>query len=112
MTDTFTWAARVDASEDLTVATLSAQFGDGYKQVAGSGMNAAVESWSLTCNGSRAEMVAIRAFLKSHITTAFWWTNAWGDRQLYRVKSDSISTKFIHGELAEISFKFEQAFAP
>lgn len=51
-TDTFTWCVRIDAEEVLTVATISAQFGDGYKQVSGVGINQEAESWTLACNGS------------------------------------------------------------
>lgn len=110
--DTFTWCARTEASEQLNVATIQAQFGDGYKQIAGKGINEASESWSLTCNGRLGAMAPVRAFLKSHVTTSFWWTNPWGEKKLYRVKSDSINPKFVNGDFVEISFTFEQAFAP
>jgi len=110
--DTFTWCPMVQASETLTVATLQAQFGDGYKQVASAGINTAVEVWSLSCNGSKAEMLTLRTFLKNHVLTSFWWTNTWGEKKLYRIKSDSINPKFINGNFVEIAFTFEQAFAP
>jgi len=57
-------------------------------------------------------MASVRAFLKTHVTTSFWWTNPWGEKKLYRVKADSINPKFINGGFAEISFTFEQSFAP
>lgn len=110
--DTFTWCARTEASEQLNVATIQAQFGDGYKQIAGKGINEESESWSLACNGRLAAMAHVRAFLKGHVTTSFWWTNPWGEKKLYRVKSDSINPKFLNGDFVEISFTFEQAFAP
>lgn len=113
MPDTFDkWHARIEATEDITIATVQAQFGDGYKQIASNGLNAALESWSLTCNGRREDMFELRAFLKSHVISSFWWVNPWGEKKLYRVKSDSIAPKFVNGELAEISFTFEQSFAP
>ena len=43
-TDTFNWCARVEASEQITVSTIQAQFGDGYKQIAGRGVNEQAES--------------------------------------------------------------------
>lgn len=110
--DTFTWCPQVQASEQLAVATLQAQFGDGYRQVASVGINTAVELWALSCNGNKADMQALRAFLKAHVLASFWWTNPWGEKHLYRVKPDSINPKFINGNLAEIAFTFEQAFAP
>lgn len=111
-TDTFTWYARPNASEQITVSTIQAQFGDGYKQVASNGINHAAESWSLSVNGQLTEMANVRTFLKNHVTASFWWTNPWGEKKLYRVKSDSVNPKLINGNFAEISFTFEQAFAP
>ncbi|MBW1251950.1 phage tail protein [Pantoea allii] len=111
-TDTFTWCARVEASEQVAVSVIQAQFGDGYKQVAGRGINDQSESWSLTCNGNKTAMAEVRTFLRSHVTASFWWTNPWGEKNLYRVKADSINPKFVNGSFAEIAFTFEQAFAP
>ncbi|MGC8423252.1 phage tail protein [Mixta calida] len=110
--ETFTWCPKVEATEELNIATIQSQFGDGYKQVASAGINAAVESWSLSCNGNKSDMLKLRSFLKSHVLASFWWTNPWGEKHLYRVKSDSINPKFVNGNFAEISFTFEQAFAP
>ncbi|WP_210517287.1 phage tail protein [Pantoea ananatis] len=111
-TDTFTWEVRVQASEQINVATNAAQFGDGYRQVSGRGINDETESWPLTCNGKKAAMAELRLFLKAHVTRSFWWTNPWGEKKLFRVKSDSINPKFINGDFVEITFTFEQAFAP
>lgn len=110
--DTFTWCVRIGASEELNVATLQAQFGDGYKQVASAGINTSLESWALTCSGTLTEMAEVRAFLKSHVISSFWWTNPWGEKKLYRVISDSISPSFVNGNFVDIAFTFEQAFAP
>ncbi|MBJ8809832.1 phage tail protein [Citrobacter koseri] len=54
----------------------------------------------------------LRAFLMSHVTTSFWWTNPWGEKKLYRVKADSFSVSFPSGKKATVAFTFEQAFAP
>lgn len=111
-TDTFTWGVLVGGNESLNVATLQAQFGDGYKQVASAGINNSIESWSLSRQGYTGEISTVRAFLKSHVTTSFWWTNPWGEKHLYRVKADSIATKWITESFVELSFTFEQSFAP
>ncbi len=113
MPDTFDkWVARIEASESITVSTIEAQFGDGYKQIAANGLNAARETWTLSCNGEKEDMRELRAFLKAHVTSSFWWVNPWGDKQLYLVKADSIAPKFVNGEFAEINFTFVQTFAP
>ncbi|KGT86249.1 tail protein [Erwinia typographi] len=111
-TDTFTWAARINSSEQLNVSTNQAQFGDGYKQISSNGINMAAETWSLTCNGVAADMGPLRVFLREHVISSFWWVNPWGEKKLYRVKSDSVNSKFINGGFVEITFTFEQAFAP
>ena len=111
-TDTFTWPVRGSSSEDLKVSTNQAQFGDGYKQISSMGINTADETWALTCNGSAGNMRTVRDFLREHVISSFWWVNPWGEEKLYRVKSDSINSKFVNGGFVEISFTFEQAFAP
>ncbi|MBV7404544.1 phage tail protein [Enterobacter sp. ENT03] len=110
--DTFTWCVRTDASGTTNVATLQAQFGDGYKQVASAGINTAAETWNLTCSGKLSAMKPVREFLLNHVTKSFWWVNPWGEKKLYRVKADSVSPTFPNGGFVEISFVFEQAFAP
>jgi len=110
--DTFTWCVQISASEEIKVSTLQAQFGDGYKQIGSNGINTAAETWTLSCNGYIDDMKRIRDFLKGHVISSFWWTNPWGDKNLYRVKSDSINPTFVNGKFVGIAFVFEQAFAP
>lgn len=110
--DTFTWCVRIDASGTTSVSTVQVQFGDGYKQVAGTGINSEAETWNLACNGKAAKMKEVRDFLLDHVIKSFWWVNPWGEKKLYRVKADSVSPTFPKAGFAEISFVFEQAFAP
>lgn len=112
MADTFTWGVLVGGSETLNVATLKAQFGDGYSQIASAGINSAIESWTLSHREKVWNVSEIRAFLKAHVIQSFWWTNPWGEKHLYRVKSDSITTTWITSDFVELGFTFEQAFAP
>ncbi|WP_371240629.1 phage tail protein [Pantoea sp. KPR_PJ] len=108
----FDWCVRTGATEELDVFTTQAQFGDGYKQVAGSGINSVRKSWSVICSGSKDEIAVVRSFLKAHVTASYWWVNPWGEQKLYRIKADSIRPNFINGNFVEIAFTFEQAFAP
>ncbi|NIF20574.1 phage tail protein [Candidatus Pantoea multigeneris] len=110
--DTFSWAVRIGAEEQLSVAALSAQFGDGYSQIASAGINAAIETWTLSCNGDITEMKQVRSFLKDHVITSFWWENPWGEKKLYRVKKDSITPNFTTGVFVDISFTFLEAPSP
>lgn len=112
MTDTFTWRTRKSAQGTESVSTVQAQFGDGYKQIAGNGINTGSETWNLDWTGSLADAAVLRTFLRTHVISSFWWTNPWGEKKLYRVKYDSIATSFPTGKKATLSFTFEQAFAP
>lgn len=112
MTDTFTWRTRKTAQGTETARTLQAQFGDGYKQIAGMGINDKQETWNLDWTGTRQEAAALRAFLMSHVTKSFWWTTSWGEKKLFRMKADSFSVSFPTGKKATVAFTFEQAFTP
>lgn len=111
MTDTFTWDAQAVEGTELT-SVLAAQFGDGYEQIAANGINTAVETWNLTWTGKRKDVAKIRAFLRTHIIESFWWTNPWGERNLYRVVNDSIAPTFTTASVASLSFSFKQSFKP
>nr|WP_129952730.1 phage tail protein [Rahnella sp. RFA10(1/100)] len=111
-TETFIWRTQKSAQGTDTVRTLQAQFGDGYKQVAANGINANAETWSLSWTGNKTDAATIRQFLLSHFIASFWWTNPWGEKYLWRVKSDSVSVNFPAGNKATLSFTFERAFAP
>lgn len=111
MTDTFTYCVQIGANGTVPVKVNSAQFGDGYKQVSGAGINPIAETWSLTSKGRVSEMQKIRDFLTSHCINSFYWKNPWGEKKLYRVKPDSITPNFVNGQFVEITFTFEQAFS-
>jgi Phage-related protein len=111
VTDTFSWRTRKSAQGTESARTLQSQFGDGYKQIAGMGINDRSEVWELDWTGTRSEAAVLRAFLMSHITKSFWWTNPWGEKKLYRMKADSFSVSFPSGKKATVAFTFEQSFA-
>lgn len=111
MTDTFTWDAQATEGTELT-SVITAQFGDGYKQIASNGINTAAETWDLTWTGQRKEVAKIRAFLRTHVIESFWWTNPWGERLLYRIKNDSIASSFVTVNIVTLTFTFEQSFKP
>lgn len=112
MTDIFKWATQVSPTATDTVNLYTAQFGDGYEQVAVNGINHIAEEWNLTWTGKKDDVAAIRVFLHSHAHQSFWWSNPWGEKKLYRVLPDSIKPTFISGKVVSLSFSFRQAFAP
>lgn len=110
--DTFTWGVLVGGEEELNVATMQSQFGDGYKQIAAAGINTSTATWSLSRRDYLADIAPVRQFLNAHVTSSFWWTDPWGSKKLFRVKADSVRTKWLTESFVELSFTFEQAFAP
>ncbi|WP_243689793.1 phage tail protein, partial [Cronobacter sakazakii] len=46
-TETFTWCPRINAGGEVTHRVRRAQFGDGYAQASGDGINARGQKWDL-----------------------------------------------------------------
>jgi len=106
MAEIFTWAPLVDPTGDISFRTRSAQFGDGYKQVAADGINNEQQSWPLTFGGEEEEISQIVAFLRAHKgSTAFLWTPPLGVQSLWICPSFS-ATPHTPG-LYSISATFE-----
>jgi phage-related protein len=71
---TFTIQPSYSANQSQEPRIKVAQFGEGYSQRAGDGINLRVREWSLTFNGNAAEMNAVEAFLENENgITAFDW---------------------------------------
>jgi len=72
---TFTWNPRYGASVENTPRVRRAQFGDGYQQRVGDGINTLKRKWSVSFKLDLAEMDAIDAFLKAtEGELSFDWT--------------------------------------
>lgn len=73
---TFTWTPSYPASKAVKPKVLKAQFGDGYEQRVGDGINTMPRTWSLAFNNRlAAEITAIDGFLAARkATEAFSWT--------------------------------------
>lgn len=110
--DTFTWRTQGQPEGSLTQRVRSAQFGDGYKQVSGDGINPESQSWPVSFTGQQKDMVPLLSFIRSHTTTSFLWTPPYGVVGLYRVVSDSIKAAPVGGAVMTVSATFEQAFQP
>lgn len=83
--ETFNWSPRNGPTGDIKNRTRSAQYGDGYEQVTGDGINPETQSWPLTFVGMNSEIKPILKFVRSHgETRAFKWVNPLGELGLYR----------------------------
>lgn len=83
--ETFTWSPRVSPSQTVSMRTRKAQFGDGYTQVSGDGINPRSQEWDLNFVGTEAYIQAIKAFLDRHEgQKSFQWKPPLEPLGLYR----------------------------
>ncbi len=110
MADSFTWSTQTDVVGTETARVRSAQFGDGYKQVANDGINNITQSWPLTYTGPSTDAFSIRDFLRAHAGKSFYWTPPGDVQGLFRCYSWTIQPR--GGIGYTMTFTFEQAFSP
>ncbi|EPQ1022968.1 phage tail protein [Enterobacter hormaechei] len=86
--ETFTWCPRVNAEADVNFRVRKAQFGDGYEQVSGDGLNTRTQQWTLNFTGNETYISAIKSFLDRHEgTKAFQWKPPLEPLGLYRCET-------------------------
>lgn len=112
--ETFIWRTQTQNQPQgtYTQRVREAGFGDGYKQVAGDGLNPETQSWPVTFTGREQDILPIHIFMRNHVINAFVWTPPFGVAGLYRVVKDSISAMPIGGNAMTVMATFEQAYAP
>ena len=107
---TFSWCPRVNASVETTHRIRKAQFGDGYAQIAGDGLNTQGSSWSLEFTGKAAYIGQIKAFIDEHGgIKSFIWSPPLGSAALWRCETYSVTA--LGGERYNLSATFEQAYS-
>jgi phage-related protein len=93
--------------------TLTAQFGDGYRQDTPDGLNFQIDSWNLAFeNLNSTDTTAVRVFLDSVGSyTTFTWT-APGDstQKSWKMDPAGYSVQVISGAITTISVKINQVF--
>jgi phage-related protein len=92
---------------------LSAQFGNGFNQVAPDGLNSIIDTWSIQYMPLRGtDLTTINTFLATvGVTTWFTWTPL-GETvsKKWRIDKDSIQKKMINTSTFLISFTMTQQF--
>ena len=105
----FTWCPAPDSGGTISLRILKAQFGDGYQQRAGDGINAIVQSWPVQFIGKPEKIAAIANFLKERAGyKAFHWTPPDGELLLFAC--DSISIRKSTRTVSTLAATFEQVF--
>lgn len=108
---TFTWCPRVDPEGTTAFRVHEIQFGDGYKQSVGDGINNEVRTWPLTFVGLEHEIAPIRDFLRAHKGyKPFKWTPPLDSEGLYEVQQFTLRPH--GGGVYTLSATFAQRFLP
>lgn len=111
MIETFNWSPRTSAASDVGFRIRKAQFGDGYTQVAGDGINPRSQKWALSFVGNEAYIRAIVDFLDRHGGyKSFQWCPPLADTGLYRC--DAYKPTALGGGNYSLSASFIQAYHP
>lgn len=105
------WCPRVNASGDTAFRFRKAQYGDGYAQYAGDGINAIKQEWSLEFVGDETYIKAIKTFLENHAgIKSFYWVPPLGTKNLFRCEGYKPSA--LGNGIYSLSCTFMQSFAP
>ncbi|WP_419689148.1 phage tail protein [Burkholderia theae] len=112
MTDTFIWSPTVEGfGGDTTLRVRKAEFGDGYTQRAGDGLNNRLTPYNLRFVGKADKISAILAFLDAHAgAVSFFWTPPL--RPQARFVCEKYTEPVKNGNVYTITAQFEPTFAP
>lgn len=88
------------------------QFGDGYSQVSGNGLNPDYLVFNFSFTGSPSKALEMYAFLRRHKTKSFSFKPPYGELSLWRVQADSLKKVIKSKLVVSITAIFEQAFIP
>ena len=109
--DTFDWPVRLGSSGQIEQRVQTNEFGDGYVQVIGVGLNNQAEAWDVSVTGVLAKIQPVRAFLDLHRgSRSFHWTPPGGNAARFRATSYRLLP---HGKgIYTLSWTFQQVFYP
>jgi len=107
---TFHFPARVGTSGDFEPVVRTTQFGDGYAQSTGDGINGEKESWPLVFVGVWDEIGPIVRFLREHKGyRSFKWQNPMFELGLYQAGKFTVQAS---GAYFSLSVTFSRAYCP
>lgn len=111
MLETFLWCPDVGAEGQHTERNLRIQFGEGYVQIMGDGINTYKDIWPVTfTKSSLAEAKAIRDFVRRHKERVpFWWTPPMEDTPAKYI-AVGLKTPIIGGYAMIVSFTMERVY--
>lgn len=109
--ETYKWRPQLGAGTiEYSQTVRTAQFGDGYEQVAENGINSTAIHVPMKYVGKDAEVNEVRAFLLRHVVRAFIITPPGEEKGLYRVVADSVRKNQLSSNVAELNFTIRRAY--
>ncbi|HAT7517025.1 TPA: phage tail protein [Kluyvera ascorbata] len=109
--ETYNWFSQLGAGPiEYSQSVRTAQFGDGYEQVADNGINSTAIQVPMKHVGTDGEVNAVRDFLLSHTVKAFIITPPGEVKGLYRVVTDSIRKNQLSSKFSELTFTIKRAY--
>lgn len=110
--EVFIWQPLADPEGTSTFRVLSAQFGDGYTQEVGDGLNNEIRAWPLQFWGYEWEIQPIRDFLRRHqgFRPFLWTPPIEPDAGLFIARD--IRIRAMGGKSYTLSATFEERFEP
>ena len=107
----YSWHSQLGAGPvEYGQTVRSAQFGDGYEQVAENGINSTAIQVPMKHAGTETEVNAVRDFLLAHTVKAFIITPPGEVKGLYRVVADSIRKNQLSSKFSELTFTIKRAY--
>ncbi|MFJ4589058.1 phage tail protein [Pseudomonas moraviensis] len=114
MAETFGYCTRIGASGDIIQRTWENDFGDGYTQAGGIGINTKTQSWEMSVTGRLEEgddLKGVRDFLDRHEGyKSFLWTPPAGTQGRYRANGYKLNAA--GAGLFTLSATFKQVYTP
>ncbi|QGT81600.1 phage tail protein [Pseudomonas coronafaciens] len=114
MAETFDFDVQVGASGDVKQRTWSNDFGDGYTQAGGVGINTKSQAWDVTVTGrfgAGQKLQQVQDFLDRHDGfKSFLWTPPGSAQGRYTANGYKLAT--LGNGLHSLSTSFKQTFRP
>lgn len=114
MAETFTYCTRVGATGDIMQRAWENEFGDGYIQAGGIGINTKSQSWDISVVGRMApgdDLLNIRDFLDRHEGyKSFLWTPPGGTQGRYSANGYKLNAA--GAGIITLSATFKQVYRP
>lgn len=109
--DLFDFPVQANDTGSTEFVTRTAQFGDGYAQVSGEGINSSKQSWAITYSGNKDSVKKVKKFLDdTQGYKSFAWRNPLGELGLYRASKYEVLP--YSSDVFRLTATFEQSFAP